>query len=182
MAVCAIACAHTASKPLLPPVSSREHDVVAAVVESLATDRQCDHAGGAIGIAVNQYMISARDLESDAWLAHALGADAWREVAPLMPVLRMSTTTDHRVDWLLPEGRDVRNRDLSSLGDRERSELEGSVRCFATFMQPVFSADATRALVVLHIGPSPHGALAIYALQFAAKRWEIAAHRIIDFI
>jgi hypothetical protein len=127
-------------------------------------------------------MISARDLASDEWLKYVLGAEDWSEIAPLLPNLRTRGVEERIMDWRLPESSQIRNRDLSALNGRERSELEASVRCFASFMQPVFSDDASRALVVLHVGPSPHGALAIYALRRSASGWSITTSRFIDFI
>jgi hypothetical protein len=162
--------------------SQHEHEVVAAVVENLRHNADCSSAEGSDGVAVNRYMISARDLASDEWLKYVLGAEDWSEIAPLLPNLRTRGVEERIMDWRLPESSQIRNRDLSALNGRERSELEASVRCFATFMQPVFSDDASRALVALHVGPSPHGALAIYALKRSASGWYIARRRSIDFI
>jgi len=162
--------------------SQQEHDVVAAVVEDLRHNADCSAAEGSDAVAVNRYMISARDLASDEWLKYVLGAEDWSEIAPLLPNLRTRGVEERIVDWRLPESSQIRNRDLSALNGSERSELEASVRCFASFMQPVFSDDASRALVMLHVGPSPHGALAIYALRRSASGWSIAARRFIDFI
>jgi hypothetical protein len=162
--------------------SQQEHDVVAAVVENLRHSPDCSHAEGSDAVAVNRHMISARDLASDEWLKYVLGAEDWSEIAPLLPSLRRQGMEERDMDWRLPETSQIRNRDLSTLSRGERSELEASVRCFATFMQPVLSDDASRALVALHVGPSPHGALAIYALKRSASGWYIARRRSIDFI
>jgi len=160
----------------------QERDVIATVVEDLVRNDGCRYAEGSDAVAVNRYMISARDLAPDEWFKSVLGGEDWSEIAPLLPTLRRQGTEERVVDWQLPENSQIRNRDLSALDGRERSELEASVRCFASFMQPVFSDDASRALVVLHVGPSPHGALAIYALRRSAGGWSIATSRFIDLI
>lgn len=162
--------------------SQQERDVIATVVEDLLRNEGCSYTEGSDAVAVNRYMISARDLASDEWLKSILGDEDWLEIAPLLPILRRQGMGEGPVDWQLPESSQIRNRDLSAPDGRERSELEASVRCFASFMEPVFSDDASRALVVMHVGPSPHGALAIYALRRVASGWSIATSRFIDLI
>jgi hypothetical protein len=177
------ACAHDGiPSTLVRHVSLQERDVVAAVVEDLRGNAGCRLAADADAVAVNRYMIPARDLASDEWLEHALDADAWMEMAPLLPGLREHGEEEGIVDWELPESAHVLNRDLSGLGERERARLEASVRCWASFMRPAISDDAARALVVLHVGPSPHGALALYALRRSASGWSIAAGRFIEYL
>jgi hypothetical protein len=119
---------------------------------------------------------------SDEWLAENLEPDAWAQIAPLTQTLRDSNPSEHLVDWGLEDRSGLAVRDLSALDTRQVERLASTVRCFATFMLPAISLNGEDALLGFHVGPSPHGAIAFYALKRDAAGWRVAARSFFHFL
>lgn len=183
--MCASIAACTAtipSKPSAPFVSEERSALVSIVAEDFANNPDCDYGSGASGIVVDSTTLSSRGMVSDEWLAEKFAPDVWAQVAPLTQALRDSNSSDHRVDWGFEERSGLAVRDLSALDAREVERLASTVRCFATFMLPSISLNGEDALVGFYVGPSPHGAVAFYALKLDASGWRVAARGFVHFL
>jgi hypothetical protein len=169
-------------KPSAPLVSTERRALISIVAEDFASNPDCAYGTGSSGIVVDSTVVSSRGMVSDVWLAEKFEPEIWAQVAPLARMLRDSNPSNHLVDWGLEERSGLAVRDLSSLESREVERLASTVRCFATFMLPAVSLNGEDALVGFYVGPSPHGAVAFYALKRDASGWRVAARRFVHFL
>jgi hypothetical protein len=169
-------------KPHAPLVSSEQSEIVLVVAEDFAMNPDCDYGTGESGIVVNSNVGSSSGLVSDEWLGRALDAQMWSQIAPLSPQLRAANPRSRLVDWGISDRPDMVVRDMSMLDQRQIDKLASKVRCFATFMLPAISSEGDDALVAFYVGPSPHGAVALYALKRGASGWVIAGRGFFHFL
>ena len=163
-------------------MSTEQSALVSIVAEDFASNPDCDYGTGSSGIVVDSRVVSSRGMVSDEWLAEKFEPEVWAQVAPLAKTLRDSNPADHLVDWGFEERFGPAIRDLASLQSREVERLASTVRCFATFMLPAVSLNGENALVGFYVGPSPHGAVAFYALKRDASGWRVAARSFVHFL
>jgi len=57
-----------------------------------------------------------------------------------------------------------------------------TARCLVQFWRPGVSADGKRAIVRFRYGPSPHGAVGTYVLQYTDSGWRICASTISYYV
>lgn len=175
-----------AARPLAPVASGstlpQERSLIAVVAGELARSEDCNFGNGKTGIAVNKYAVSAKGLVSDEWLKAYLEPSMWAQMKDLVGALREANPDDRLVDWNLAENSELKSADLSTLSAQARERLSATVRCFATFLRPAVSSDGRSALVAVHLGPSPHGAVAFYALVQIQDEWRISAHKLFEFM
>lgn len=174
-----------ASHPLvreINPVPPEEYTISMIVARDLAQNNECNSGSGEDGVVLNKYMVSAKDLVSDSWIEAYINPEMWVQMKDLIDPLRRVNDDDRLMDWGASELGKLKIVDLSILSMSEREQLLATVRCFITFLMPVVSSDGNSALVCVHVGPSPHGAVAFYVLVKVRDEWMVSASEFFDFM
>jgi hypothetical protein len=150
------------------------------VVLEFAASKDCRYGDGQEGIDVDKRSMPAKGLMSNAWLEHFMPPDQWLQIQPMIDELRNRNSSVRSLKWDFTDASGVTVRDFSK--DADVDAMAETTRCAVTLSLPSYSRSGEQAVLVMHVMPSAHGAIAMVVADRSSGDWHISFYKLFEFV